>query len=50
MLDGHVLRDLYPWRDGVTDRAACSSIGGASDIAIYVERSVSVDREVEEVA
>ena len=37
MPSGRVLQDLYPLRDGLSERDACRPIGGSSDILVDVE-------------
>ena len=43
-----MIRDVFPRRDRITERAACSSIGGSSDIVVDVEIGVPLDDETDD--
>ena len=43
MPGNQLIRDIFPSQDKITERAACSSIGGSSDIRIDIEVGVPID-------
>ena len=43
MPGNQLVRDIFPSQDRITERAACSSIGGSPDIRIDIEVGVPID-------